>query len=151
MGERGRELVGRFWEDVGRILRAVAAEAATADDPHESPGGREESRTGRRGRRPRILFLEWLDPPYDAGHWIPDMIECDSALTPPPPPPAGGGRRRRRRMDAQEVGPARVGEDIRFPIRTRWSWDAAGSTSAGTVADALAARDLLRPAARVRE
>mmetsp|Transcript_27303 Transcript_27303/g.33759 ORF Transcript_27303/g.33759 Transcript_27303/m.33759 type:complete len:720 (+) Transcript_27303:20-2179(+) len=24
--------------------------------------------------RKRILFLEWLDPPYDAGHWIPEMI-----------------------------------------------------------------------------
>jgi iron complex transport system substrate-binding protein len=73
VGERGRELVGRFWEDAGRILRAVDAKAKTADDPHESPAGREESRKRGRGR-PRILFLEWLDPPYDAGHWIPDMI-----------------------------------------------------------------------------
>lgn len=22
----------------------------------------------------KVLLLEWLDPPYDAGHWIPDMI-----------------------------------------------------------------------------
>lgn len=26
-------------------------------------------------RQPRIAFLDWLDPPYAAGHWIPDMIE----------------------------------------------------------------------------
>ncbi|GAX13820.1 hypothetical protein FisN_30Lh115 [Fistulifera solaris] len=24
---------------------------------------------------PRLLFLEWLDPPFDAGHWILDMME----------------------------------------------------------------------------
>ena len=26
--------------------------------------------------RPRVLALEWLDPPYVAGHWVPEMIEC---------------------------------------------------------------------------
>jgi len=25
--------------------------------------------------RPRVFLLEWIDPPYDGGHWIPDMIE----------------------------------------------------------------------------
>jgi len=24
----------------------------------------------------QVLLLEWIDPPYDAGHWIPDMIEA---------------------------------------------------------------------------
>ena len=26
-------------------------------------------------RRPRALALEWLDPPFIAGHWVPEMIE----------------------------------------------------------------------------
>lgn len=26
-------------------------------------------------KKKRVLLLEWLDPPYDGGHWIPDMIE----------------------------------------------------------------------------
>src|SRR5229473_666160 len=28
-------------------------------------------------RRPRVrgVFLEWLDPPYPAGHWTPDLLE----------------------------------------------------------------------------
>ncbi|HEX8051288.1 MAG TPA: ABC transporter substrate-binding protein, partial [Solirubrobacterales bacterium] len=26
-------------------------------------------------RRPRALALEWLDPPFLGGHWIPEMIE----------------------------------------------------------------------------
>ncbi len=24
--------------------------------------------------RPRVLFLEWLDPPYVGGHWVPEMV-----------------------------------------------------------------------------
>jgi iron complex transport system substrate-binding protein len=29
--------------------------------------------TGR--RRPRVAALEWLDPPYVAGHWVPEMVD----------------------------------------------------------------------------
>jgi iron complex transport system substrate-binding protein len=25
--------------------------------------------------RPRVLALEWLDPPFAGGHWVPEMIE----------------------------------------------------------------------------
>jgi iron complex transport system substrate-binding protein len=25
--------------------------------------------------RPRVLCLEWLDPPYVAGHWVPEMVK----------------------------------------------------------------------------
>jgi ATP-binding cassette subfamily B (MDR/TAP) protein 1 len=34
-------------------------------------------------KKPKVLLLEWLDPPYDGGHWIPDMIEwvgCEVAV-----------------------------------------------------------------------
>lgn len=26
--------------------------------------------------RPRVVVLEWPDPPYAPGHWVPDMIEA---------------------------------------------------------------------------
>ena len=26
--------------------------------------------------RPRVLALEWLDPPYAPGHWVPELIEA---------------------------------------------------------------------------
>jgi len=33
-------------------------------------------RRQRGGRpRPRVMFLEWTDPPFAPGHWIPEMIE----------------------------------------------------------------------------
>jgi len=35
-----------------------------------------EVRAAVRGEpRPRVLALEWLDPPFIGGHWIPEMIE----------------------------------------------------------------------------
>ena len=34
-------------------------------------------RTRVAGRvRPRVLALEWLDPPYVPGHWVPELIEA---------------------------------------------------------------------------
>ena len=38
---------------------------------------------------PKIAFLDWLDPPFAAGHWVPDMIEwlgAKSALAQPGQP-----------------------------------------------------------------
>lgn len=31
--------------------------------------------TGRTASRPRVVCLEWLDPLYVAGHWVPEMVE----------------------------------------------------------------------------
>ncbi|HYL05531.1 MAG TPA: cobalamin-binding protein [Thermoanaerobaculia bacterium] len=30
--------------------------------------------------RPRVLALEWLDPPFAGGHWVPDMIAAAGGL-----------------------------------------------------------------------
>ncbi len=30
-------------------------------------------------RRPRVLAIEWLDPPFVPGHWVPEMIEAAGA------------------------------------------------------------------------
>ena len=32
------------------------------------------------GRRPRVLVLEWTDPPYVAGHWVPDLVTAAGAV-----------------------------------------------------------------------
>jgi len=31
-------------------------------------------------KRPKVLLLEWPDPPYTPGHWIPDQIEAAGGL-----------------------------------------------------------------------
>lgn len=40
-------------------------------------------------RAPRVAFLDWLDPPFAAGHWIPDILQllgCISTLAQPGEP-----------------------------------------------------------------
>ncbi len=32
-----------------------------------------------RGRRPRVLTLEWSDPPFLGGHWVPELVELIGA------------------------------------------------------------------------
>ena len=34
-----------------------------------------ERMVGGRSERPRVAFLEWLQPFYVGGHWVPEMIE----------------------------------------------------------------------------
>ena len=31
--------------------------------------------------RPRVMLLEWTDPPFAPGHWVPEMIEAAGGLT----------------------------------------------------------------------
>ena len=35
-----------------------------------------DRRADQLSTRPKVLLLEWPDPPYTAGHWIPDQIEA---------------------------------------------------------------------------
>lgn len=34
----------------------------------------------RRRPRPRVAALEWLDPPFSGGHWVPEMIEIAGGI-----------------------------------------------------------------------
>ena len=50
--ERGAELRGELEGRLAAVRGAVAG-----------------------ARRPKVLALEWLDPPFIGGHWVPEMIE----------------------------------------------------------------------------
>jgi iron complex transport system substrate-binding protein len=50
--ERARELVAGYRARLARVEEAVRGEA-----------------------RPRVLAIEWLEPPFAPGHWTPEMIE----------------------------------------------------------------------------
>ncbi|HWY28039.1 MAG TPA: cobalamin-binding protein, partial [Candidatus Sulfotelmatobacter sp.] len=39
---------------------------------------REKTQTTR--HRPRVFFMEWLQPPWTGGHWIPEMIDYAGGL-----------------------------------------------------------------------
>jgi len=48
--------------------------------------------------RPRVLALEWSDPPFSGGHWVPDMIEAAGGE-----PLLGRSGEHSRRLDWEEV------------------------------------------------
>lgn len=68
---------------IDQIVESVVQVAAAADLPSlgHSHANRLRQRLDRvqaavAGReRPRVLLLEWLDPPFLPGHWVPEMVE----------------------------------------------------------------------------
>ena len=67
--------LGEVLEDVARLGAAAGVE----ERAHELRGELEERlatvRAGVAGApAPRVVALEWLDPPFVGGHWIPEMI-----------------------------------------------------------------------------
>ena len=67
-------------EDVFATIRLVgetANVAARADQKVDRLKERVASIAARTAkiRRPRILMLEWIDPPFNAGHWNPELVE----------------------------------------------------------------------------
>ena len=59
--ERGESLIESFHSNL-RLLNATIQQHASEDQTHSI--------------KPKsMLILEWLDPPFDAGHWILDMMD----------------------------------------------------------------------------
>ena len=64
--------VAAMFRRVGELLGRPAAGANLA---HELESLARQIAEARGGQPPaRVALLEWLDPPYVAGHWIPDLI-----------------------------------------------------------------------------
>ncbi len=64
------------WRDIRSIGEAAGAapQAERLARQVESRVAQVEEMTASLAERPRVLCLEWLDPPYVAGHWLPEMI-----------------------------------------------------------------------------
>ena len=64
------------WEDIVRVGQATdkvqEAEALIAGLTNRV--ARVESVAAQISHRPRVLCLEWLEPLYVAGHWVPEMV-----------------------------------------------------------------------------
>jgi iron complex transport system substrate-binding protein len=68
--------VGEILGDARTIAQATDTKDAAVDLIRESSERIDRIRLAVRGaERPRVLALEWLDPPYTAGHWTPQLIE----------------------------------------------------------------------------
>ena len=58
---------------LGRSTGRLASAEALVADQRRRLGIAWRHTMGR--SRPRVMFLEWTDPPFAPGHWIPEMIE----------------------------------------------------------------------------
>lgn len=75
------QTIGQVFADIRRVgeVTGKAAEAGAL------LAGLEERlaavRAAVAGRpRPRVLALEWLDPPFAGGHWVPEMIDAAGGI-----------------------------------------------------------------------
>lgn len=85
--------------------------------------------TGR--HRPRVVVLEWTDPPYAPGHWIPEMVELAGGE-----PVLGTAGTKSTRVEWSDVDDARPDVIVVAPC----GYDRAGAQAQ---ADALVASGLL--------
>jgi iron complex transport system substrate-binding protein len=70
------QTVGEVLGDVRTLAAATDSRDAAAKLVRDSAGRIDRVRLRVRGhRRPRVVALEWLDPPFAAGHWVPQLIE----------------------------------------------------------------------------
>ena len=70
------QTVGEVLGDARTLAAATDSREAAAKLVRDSAGRIDRVRLRVRGqRRPRVLALEWLDPPFAAGHWVPQLIE----------------------------------------------------------------------------
>jgi iron complex transport system substrate-binding protein len=68
--------VGEVLGDARTLAQATDRKDAAVELVQEASARIDRIRLAVRGlRRPRVAALEWLDPPFAAGHWTPQLIE----------------------------------------------------------------------------
>jgi iron complex transport system substrate-binding protein len=68
--------LAEVWDDIRRVGAATGRvpEAETLAASLEQRIAVIETKSARADWRPRVLCLEWLDPYFVGGHWIPEMV-----------------------------------------------------------------------------
>ncbi len=68
--------IGEILGDVRTLAQATDRKDAAVDLIRDASARIDRVRLAVRGaRRPRVAALEWLDPPFAAGHWTPQLID----------------------------------------------------------------------------
>jgi iron complex transport system substrate-binding protein len=70
---QARNLQG-IWEDIRRVGQAMELRAEAEQLIRVLTTRLKRASAESRQRRPRVLCIEWLDPLYLAGHWVPEMV-----------------------------------------------------------------------------
>jgi iron complex transport system substrate-binding protein len=68
--------IGEVLSDVRTLAQATDRKDEAVELVRDASARIDKVRLAVRGaRRPRVAALEWLDPPFAAGHWTPQLIE----------------------------------------------------------------------------
>lgn len=106
-------------ECVAQVGRATGTERAAAELTAALRRRLADVRARVAGRpRPRVFVLEWPDPPFNSGHWVPEMVEAAGGE-----PVLAAARQPSRRLDWAEIG----GEPIDVTIFSPCGFDLAGA------------------------
>jgi iron complex transport system substrate-binding protein len=65
VADRAEQLVSELRARLARVAASVGG---------ASGGGTSGVGRGRPWRRPKVAVVEWVDPPFSAGHWVPDLV-----------------------------------------------------------------------------
>jgi iron complex transport system substrate-binding protein len=105
---------GRLDEVIGCIgmVGAVTGTSVGAEALMQTLRDRVDAvrRRGRGRERPRVLVLEWQDPPFNAGHWVPDQVEAAGGV-----PVLAVAGARSRRLTWEEIGAEEVDITVFMP------------------------------------
>ena len=114
-----RTLLSLEPETVAGVLATVRAvgDAAGCPDRAEALAARLEgeiaaiaARRAPNAARPRVACLEWLDPPFIGGHWLPEMVDLAGGVD-----VLGAAGSRSRRVDWPEVLDAKAEVYVLMP------------------------------------
>jgi len=74
--------LGEVWKGVREIgeAAACATEARALADWLELEVASVAQAVADVSQRPRVLCLEWFDPPYMGGHWVPEMVRLAGGI-----------------------------------------------------------------------
>ena len=123
---------------VGQVGRATGTEARAEVLMHELRRRVADVRARVQGRaRPRVFVLEWPDPPFNAGHWVPEMVEAAGGE-----PVLAEARARSVRLSWGEIAAAEIDITVFSPC----GFDLAGAVEQ---ADAFLQRPEVRRLGRI--
>jgi iron complex transport system substrate-binding protein len=74
--------IGDVLDDVRRVARATGTEAMAAPlvAAWQARIDAVTQRAASARHRPRVLHLEWADPPMCGGHWVPEMVDMAGGI-----------------------------------------------------------------------
>lgn len=114
---------------LGQVTGHEDEAAAMVADQRQRIAAVQERVAGR--QRPRVMLLEWTDPPYAPGHWVPEMIEAAGGM-----PLLGRAGKKSERVLWEQVHEAAPDVIVAAPC----GYDRAGSQA---LADELVASGVL--------